>query len=158
MFNEFPSLFPSLWRGVTASSQLELQRLSWCLSIFVIVCLSDPECTITTSITYHLQECPVRAALPSLSHQIEQNQKKYEKQTSWMYCLACCFEELVFVWDVQCYNVNTGDVDDLLFENLDWGIYAIKGTWSLTVSSNQRPKKKKKKKREFFKATPKATG
>lgn len=72
-----------------------------------------------------------------------------------MYCLACCFEELVFVWDVQCHNVNTGDVDDLLFENLDWGIYVIKGTWSLTVSSNQRPKKKK---REFLKAIPKATG
>lgn len=44
------------------------------------------------------------------------------QQISWMYCLACCFEELVFVWDIQCYNVNTGDADDLLCENLFWGL------------------------------------
>lgn len=49
------------------------------------------------------------------------------------------------MWDFQCYNVNTGDADDLLCENLDWGIHVIKGTGSLTVSSNQRPKEKKKK-------------
>lgn len=47
------------------------------------------------------------------------------------------------MWDFQCYNVNTGDADDLLCENLDWGIHVIKGTGSLTVSSNQRPKEKK---------------
>ena len=61
------------------------------------------------------------------------------------------------MWDFQCYNVNTGDADDLLCENLDWGIHVIKGTGSLTVSSNQRPKEKKKM-REFLEATPKAKG
>lgn len=30
--------------------------------------------------------------------------------------LSMLLEELVFVWDVQCYNVNTADADDLLCE------------------------------------------
>lgn len=176
MYNEFPSLFPSLWKGGDCSILTGvLQWLSWCLSIFVIAMsvrwwvyhtLLLSLAFLDRFVTFVSQRSSAIIVPPDWIEPEEILQ-----QISWVYCLASWFGELVCVWDVQGYNVNTGAVDDLLCENLNWGIYVIKGYQSLTVSSNQRPKKnskkkkekwkkknQKKQKREFLEATPKATG